>query len=1016
MEENVYKTHLYRWQRQEKPRVLSRSNHIKSTDDIADWIKKVEEATDKATDVAFGLMPSGKQKGKVAVHQLSGQVRDNELALNEAQDLLSQWMNEKVRFDYDDGFDDLEAWRRARKNKDDILKKNGCEINEDDMSLERLTRMALEEEVDVDETAIYERVKRNALGDRDPYENLYELDESEAVQSVLKTMLSKEMVKDTFKKDLGLQKEPRTDPRTKMELRHKMVKENREKREKEGQKKKGDAQLKKEARLQAQQLLLKEQKEREIRARKEEMEMKKEMAKIRKEMHEERRKREEEIRREREEEEQLNKLAREELERQRAQEDRDILLTQRLENERKFKQLMKMEVIKSRITSKNLQCLHRHFTAWYDLVLSRRLLLGKVKAMSDWKLMLKIWGAWRSHVRSQKLDVEAEKHEREMIDSQKQMLKAVRHWTISTLRQCFLTWQLFAKECGERKELEKEQEQTKNKMMSLLKAVAEGKVGKQAKLNETLAPTKKTVQLGKFKDTQSDDLTIVSIEDQESSTPVVKLAWGESENAPTFRSETSISGLSESVSSRGRSLPKEPWQVTHQHLKLSKKDISNLTAQDGVVRQHTDLEIRKRFGTQPWMNKHFVANNFEHRYNAQQQTLKEQQNQLREQKRLIEELQYEQKQQSLKQRLAPGTVSSPLPPLEVLEVPPPGTQIPRGDNSVDAGKQNGKVTVEKNACQEINTKPGDVSGDETDRARQTTSRSEVTSVSQGTSSTACQNTKYLQVLKNMEQRAAERARIKAEREDKKRQQEEEKLAQIQKEQQEKLMEIEAEKRAKAAAYRQKKLLEKQKEEEKKRQEALLEEKNKIAEEHYRKAILKYRGLLPFKKLISLSKRNWLKSVKHRDKEILKKCFKAWKKFAAEERQGKEHLADQMHQFLVIKHSFHSWRNFKYHIQLLERRAERHYQDNLKTKLFQAWVEWVIVEKENFLSKMALASQHYVSNLTRRTFNDWRYLKERQKREEERQARKLELRKKVASLIPDYAPPVSDSVHSSEDIV
>lgn len=40
----------------------------------------------------------------------------------------------------------------------------------------------------------------------------------------------------------------------------------------------------------------------------------------------------------------------------------------------------------------------------------------------------------------------------------------------------------------------------------------------------------------------------------------------------------------------------------------------------------------------------------------------------------------------------------------------------------------------------------------------------------------------------------------------------------------------------------------------------------------------------------------------------RKCFKAWKQFAAEERQGKEHLADQMHQFLVIKHSFHSWRN------------------------------------------------------------------------------------------------------------
>ncbi|KAH9504307.1 hypothetical protein Btru_064596 [Bulinus truncatus] len=872
MDENVHKNTLYRWQRQEKPRVLSRSDRIKSKDDIADWIKKVEDATDKATDVAFGLMPSGKHKGKAVAHHISGHVRDNESALNEAQELLSQWMSEKVRYDYDDGFDDLEAWRRARKNKYDILDKVELKNDTHDISLERLTKLALDEDFEIDETAIYERVKRNAVGNRDPYENLYELEDSQAVQSVLKTMLSKEMVKDNFKKDLGLQDEPRSDPRTKMELRHKMVKENRDKREKEDQKRKSQAQLKKEARLQAQQLILKEQKEREMRARREEVELKKEMAKIRKEMHEDRKHREEELRREREEEEKLNKLARDELERQRTQQDREMILSQRLENERKFKQMMRMEAIKSKITSKNLQCLHRHFTAWYDLVLSRRLLLGKVKAMSDWKLMLKIYGAWRSYARGQKLEVEAERHERDIIDSQKKMLMAERHWTLSTLRLCFLSWQLFTKESLERKELEKEQEQTKNKMMSLLKAVAEGKINKEVKQNES--QDKKKLQIGSSKETHRDDLTVVSLEDQDFSTPVIKLAWGDNESCQTFRSDTSNSAFSESVSTQGRAMPKEPWQITHQHLKLSKK-ISNLTVKDGEPKTHTDFEIRKRYGTQPWMNKHFVANNFEHRYKAQQETLKEQQNQLREQKRLIEELQFEQKNQNLKQRLTSGADAPPLPPLEVIEAPPLGTQIPRDNQSVEKQSHQNGLVARENCEDEVNDRKIKQSlGGETDRTNLTTSRSELTSVSQVSQrpSVSSQNTKYLQVLKNMDQRAAERAKIKAERDEKRRKQEEEKLAQIQKEQQEKQMEIEAEKRAKAAAYRQKKLLEKQKEEERKQQEALLGEMNKKAEEHYRRSLLKYKGLLPFKKIISMSKRNWLKAVKHRDKEAIRQVI------------------------------------------------------------------------------------------------------------------------------------------------
>ena len=39
------------------------------------------------------------------------------IILLSAQQLLSQWVTDKVRFDDDDGYDDLEAWRRARQNR-----------------------------------------------------------------------------------------------------------------------------------------------------------------------------------------------------------------------------------------------------------------------------------------------------------------------------------------------------------------------------------------------------------------------------------------------------------------------------------------------------------------------------------------------------------------------------------------------------------------------------------------------------------------------------------------------------------------------------------------------------------------------------------------------------------------------------------------------------------------------------------------------------------------------------------
>lgn len=44
----------------------------------------------------------------------------------------------------------------------------------------------------------------------------------------------------------------------------------------------------------------------------------------------------------------------------------------------------------------SFQCLQRHFSGWYSVVLDRRLRLGKVTALCDWKRQLRAWRAWRA--------------------------------------------------------------------------------------------------------------------------------------------------------------------------------------------------------------------------------------------------------------------------------------------------------------------------------------------------------------------------------------------------------------------------------------------------------------------------------------------------------------------------------------------------------------------------------------------------------------------------------------------
>ncbi|XP_076458049.1 uncharacterized protein LOC143291781 isoform X2 [Babylonia areolata] len=1036
MEEDYHKTGLYRWQRQAKPRVYSRSQKVATTDDIQEWLQKVEEASSKATEAVLGPEISsaspytiGRQRGRDTVKGVSDQARIHDEAYSEAQDLLNEWLTQKVSLhddlqDNDPDLMDGDPWRKedlgskARQEWDNLL--NG---NLEQLGIDTTPRLLKRQEED------------------DSYAHLYDLDEGEAVSMVMHTMLSKQLVKDSVRRDLGLNNvQSSHDPRTKMEMRHQRVKENRQKREEDLQRQRKEAETKKQARLTARQIVLKEQKAKELKQRKEEQEIKKQMAQIRKEMQLSRKQESEERLRKQHEAEEKARLAREEVERQEAMEREDVLRKQQESSERWKAKLAQRELEKARQTATKLRILHRHFTAWYDVVLYRRLCFGKARALADWRLSLRVWNAWRSYARCQLITMETKQHELNVVDENRKAVKAQRHHYLRQLGRYFVAWRDFVSQEQERQELVRAQETTRSKMMNLLTAVAEG-----------VGPTEDDQRTGggKGEGRKRGDREGVGRRHAEVAEdwnqPEPRRAWeGEStpSSCPSSRPPSSLSSASTSQcggQGQGQRRPSQGWQITRRHAHMSKEELSafmqggdshpDLEVGTEVSSEHSDVKVRRRFGTQPWMKRHYVVNNLEHRFTAQQKLLHEQQVALKEQQRMIDELvftrqqhdhqkqlvftrqqhdhqkqlvftrQQHDHQKQLVQLASAHTQSAPVPATEAVPDGNGHKHGKKGDSCVPGR------TVSNTSSKKMASDGGDTHRTEVCSTVSTPCGSEVTAPS------SASNTKYLRVLKNMEERAAERARLKAEREEKRRKAEEERLEQLKAEEEQLKKQAEEEKQARVQAYRQKKRLEKQREQEKQRELERERELINKADDHYQKALMKFQVLLPMKKLVHMAQDKMAMALCHHNHQVLRKVLTAWKQHTDELTAEKKQLADDLHGYIVVRRCFQSWKNFKYRMVFLERRAVRHYRESTLPKLWEAWRQYTAQEMVEEQEKLRQAQDFYPRSLQRKVLCAWRRLPQELKREAEREKLRTEMRKKVADLLPDFRP---DSVSHSND--
>nr|XP_014337136.1 PREDICTED: coiled-coil domain-containing protein KIAA1407 homolog [Bos mutus] len=432
------RTGLNRWK--QITRKPSPTKPVFDPDNVEHWIKRVEKASEFAVSQVFSAGNSNLSRrlwGQLVDLETPEQIEDHEEVYAEAQELVNDWLDTKLKQELaSDGDNDAED---TVSSIPPVPEASG-------------------------------HLKYDRFDDLCGY--LEEEDESTTVQKFIDHLLHKDVVDSGILEDLGMNenqdKKRQKDPRLTMEMRHKQVKENRLRREKELERQRIEKTLKKSAFLEAQYLVQEEKKRKALEAKKEEEEIQREMVKLRREIIERRRTVEEAWKIEKKKQENAPKIP----EKGTFQSVHILLDEEKMAKERK----KKLKELLIQTFKENHQCQKRYFSAWHKLILDHRIKLGKAGTLSDWKLQLKVLRAWRDYTRSQKLGRETQAIEDYLREENRKQQLATEHNRKQVLQHHFTEWQHWHRAEILKRELAVTKEETRKKMNELLEAASLGKL------------------------------------------------------------------------------------------------------------------------------------------------------------------------------------------------------------------------------------------------------------------------------------------------------------------------------------------------------------------------------------------------------------------------------------------------------------------------------------------------------------------------------------------------------------
>ncbi|XP_029795189.1 coiled-coil domain-containing protein 191 isoform X3 [Suricata suricatta] len=783
-------------------------------DNVENWIKRMEKASGYAVSKAFSARNSDLSR-RLWSHTIDlethEQIEDHDEVYAEAQKLVSDWLDTKLKRELaSDGEDDA---KDMVSNVPSVLEAGG-------------------------------HLKYDKFDELCGY--LEEEEESTTVQKFIDHLLHKEVVDSGMLEGLGMNgnqdKPQQKDPRLTMEMRHKQVKENRLRREKELERRRIEKTLKKSALLEAQYLVQEEKKKKALEAKKEEEEIQREMVKLRREIIERRRTVEEAWKIERKKQEENSQKNTEE---SIFQSDHILLDEEKMAKERK----KKLKELLIQTFKENHQCQKRYFSAWHKLILDYRIKLGKAGTLSDWKFQLKVLRAWRDYTRSQKLARETQAMENHLREENRTLLLrkqqlAAEYNRKQVLRHRFTEWQHWHHAEMVKRELARTKEETRKRMNELLKAASLGKLS-------------------------TDGSPGISLLEEAAAMVDAPARNGEvTGGLPLWEKPPSESSDCLPSSHLGR-----PTKSSL-HVPLNASDNKQHETQDVEPSQQPGSN---KIRTTSRKAKSMCVGHFCNRHVLQQQLIEKQKKKLQEQQKTILELKESQRLAEARwaaERAAAVTDarSCQLPnprekePKRTCQVLPnspvasPGTDVSRSDSQNPAGAR-------RNPRQLMAPHP---------------------------------------ILKAMEERAvqrAERRRILAER---KKKQEEEKLAQLQAQEEDRQKREAEEKEAQLKRKREEKRLQKMKELEKQKRIKRNQQLEAAAKEHYERVLLRKKGLEPWKRLRTQSKQNVQVAEEHHSLALRRKCLLSWFQYSQQSLATRTACADRLYCQILLRRVLRSW--------------------------------------------------------------------------------------------------------------
>ncbi|XP_077850039.1 coiled-coil domain-containing protein 191 isoform X3 [Macaca mulatta] len=716
-------------------------------------------------------------------------------------------------------------------------------------------------------------------------------------------------------------KKQQKDPRLTMEMRHKQVKENRLRREKELEYQRIQKTLKKSAFLEAQCLVQEEKKRKALEAKKEEEEIQREMVKLRREIIERRRTVKEAWKIEKKRQEENSQNSSEKL---MFQSTHILLDEEKMAKERK----RKLKELLIQTFKENQQCQKRYFSAWHKLILDHRIKLGKAGTLSDWKIQLKVLRAWRDYTRSQKLQRETQALENDLREENRKQQLAAEHNRKQVLRHCFTEWQRW---CGAellKRELALTKEENRKKMDALLKAASLGKLSASESSGISL-PEEATAVVGP--PVRNGQVTAVP--------PLwEKPPLGSSDcmlSPPLGRTTGNLQGSLQNVPLSA------PGNKQHQTLGVEPPQLPGSNETLRTTSQKAE----------PLCLGHFHS-----RHVFQQQLIEKQKKKLQEQQKTILELKNNQR---LAEAQWAAEHASAVTDTQSHLLSKPREEEPR-------------------TCQMLVNSPVASPGTEG-------SRSDSRNCLSGRKRKPKQLMTPHPILKAMEERAiqrAERRRILAE---KKKKQEEEKLAQLKAQEEERQKREAEEKEAQLERKREEKRLKKMKELEKQKRIKRNQQLEAIAKEHYEGVLLRKKGLEPWKILRMQSKQNVQVAEEHYCLFLQRKYLLTWFQCSQESLARKMAQADQFYSQILLKRVIRSWLQYMTDLQEEVRKFCVHFLQKKIFRAWFNMVREVKIDSRGKHEIAAEHSDRRILWITFRTWKKFvKFMKEERVKEERRQ--------------------------------